>query len=418
MKVLWLCNLIPGAVRQQLGLTGGGLWMDHVLADLRQRDALSLRLLCMGGMSASGSLDARTDFITFQEKLPYVYDPELEQLFFSQLQAFAPDVIHIWGTEYGHTLAMVNAAQKLGLLERVTISIQGLCSIYARHYVEGVPVQVLRGYTFRDMLLRDNLVRQQKKFSLRGSLETEALAKCSHVIGRTDWDKAATGQVNPERTYHFCNETLRDAFYQGQWRYGSCKKHRIFASSRAYPIKGFHYLLEALEIVRRQYPDAVVSVTGDSPLGASKLRENSYSRYLRQLIQKNGLTDCVEFLGDLGAEQMKEAYLEANVFVLPSTVENSPNSLGEAMLLGVPCVASDVGGVTNMMHPGEGFVYPSAAPYMLAHRIMEVFAMGENAEQVGAAARAHALRTHDPETNLETLLAIYEQIRQQQGANA
>lgn len=107
---------------------------------------------------------------------------------------------------------------------------------------------------------------------------------------------------------------------------------------------------------------------------------------------------------------MKQAYLRANVFALPSTIENSPNSLGEAMLLGVPCVAADVGGVTNLMRPGEGYVYQSTAPYMLAHYIMAVFAQEEGAQQMGQLAREHALRTHDPEQNLETLLKVYQEI--------
>ena len=109
---------------------------------------------------------------------------------------------------------------------------------------------------------------------------------------------------------------------------------------------------------------------------------------------------------------MKQNYLEANVFVLPSTIENSPNSLGEAMLLGVPSVAADVGGVTTMMvHEKEGYVYPSSAPYMLADYIQQVFAMEKEAEALGAAAKAHARKTHDPETNLNTLLSIYESLK-------
>ena len=107
---------------------------------------------------------------------------------------------------------------------------------------------------------------------------------------------------------------------------------------------------------------------------------------------------------------MKQAYLQSNVFVLPSTIENSPNSLGEAMLLGVPCVAADVGGVSTMLRPGEGYVYPSTAPYMLAHYIMEVFRMEERAEEMGALARQHALKTHAPEENLNRLLEIYREI--------
>lgn len=82
------------------------------------------------------------------------------------------------------------------------------------------------------------------------------------------------------------------------------------------------------------------------------------------------------------------------------------------MLLGVPCVASDVGGVTTMMvHGKEGWVYQSTASYMLAHFIHEVFAHGQEAQTMGAAAKTHAQITHDPKRNLETLLSIYESLQ-------
>ena len=81
------------------------------------------------------------------------------------------------------------------------------------------------------------------------------------------------------------------------------------------------------------------------------------------------------------------------------------------MLLGVPCVASDVGGVSSLMrHSNEGRIYQSTAPYMLAYHIKELFDMGKGAAFLGQAARTHALGTHDPENNLETLLEIYREL--------
>lgn len=75
---------------------------------------------------------------------------------------------------------------------------------------------------------------------------------------------------------------------------------------------------------------------------------------------------------------MKERYLKSQVFVLPSSIENSPNSLGEAMLLGVPCIASDVGGVRCLMtHSVEGLIYPADDPRLLAYDICEMFAHPE-----------------------------------------
>ena len=409
MKLLWLCNLMPAAVQEALtGTAGtGGLWLDHVLSDLR-RQGLCIHILCPGD-GARGYLDENCSFVSFHKDLPHIYLAQQENVFARELEDYQPDVIHIWGTEYGHTLAMMRAAEKAGLLDKTIISIQGLCSVIAGHYNEGVPYSVQRAYTFRDFVRRDNLLAQQKKFRIRGQYEVEALKMARHVMGRTQWDFACTARLNPERSYHFCNETLRQPFFEGSWQYAGCRKYRIFASSCVYPVKGFHYLLEAFREVLKAYPEATLAVPGSSFFTVSRLRQSGYQKYLAGLAA--GLEDKIEFLGDLNAEEMKQAYLNSHVFVMPSTIENSSNSLGEAMLLGMPCVASMVGGTKDLLtDEKEGFFYQSSAPYMLAYEIGKVFSMEEKAGELGQAARAHAARTHDPETNLKTLLSIYREV--------
>ena len=415
MKLLWVCNTAPGMVQQHMGVNGGGgLWMDHMLSELARMPHICLRILCRGEKVCTGQISREISYRVFSEPAPHVYLPELECLFARELEEFRPDAIHSWGVEYGHTLALMNAAEKAGMAQKAAISIQGLCSVIALHYTEGIPHSVLKSTTFRDFLRRDNILQQQKKFQLRGAMEIQALQKASHVMGRTDWDRACTNRIHPGVRYHHCGETLREPFYQGRWHYASCKKHRIFASSSVYPIKGFHYLLEAFGGIVKRWPDAVLAVPGDSFLdcaGKKKLRQQTYHRYLAELARKYGVADRIEFLGNLSGEEMKRSYLDANVFVLSSTVENSPNSLGEAMLLGVPCVCADVGGVSSMLvHGKEGFSYQSTAAYMLEYYVETVFEMEDRAEDMGQAARLHALRTHDPETNLRQLLAVYGEL--------
>jgi glycosyltransferase involved in cell wall biosynthesis len=310
---------------------------------------------------------------------------------------------------------MVNAAEAEGVLSHMVASIQGLCRFLAEHYTDGIPVKSCRKSTFRDLIRKDNILQQQEKFRLRGELETKALEKLQHAIGRTDWDHECVKSINPDITYHFCNETLRENFYEDSWQYHSCTRYRIFASACNYPIKGFHYLLEAFARVVKTYPDATLAVTGSSFLAKDlkgKLRQSSYETYLASLAKKYRLEDKLVFLGHLSAEKMKQAYLNANVFVLPSTLENSPNSLGEAMLLGVPSVAANVGGVRNLMKDGsEGRIYEAGQVDTLAKHILELFALEERAAVIGCAARNHALATHDPEKNLRDLMNIYEEIR-------
>lgn len=415
MKLLWLCNNAPGVVRSHIsGKPMGGVnWVDHVLSGLRHRGFV-VRVLYRG-TGEPGVIDETCSYAAISETPAHVYVPELEAKFREEIRTFQPDVIHSWGVEYHHALAMVNAAVAEGKLPHTVASIQGLCRFLAAHYTDGIPDAVCRRSTFRDLLRKDNLMQQQEKFALRGNLETEALQKLHHVIGRTDWDHDCALSINPRVAYHFCNETLRENFYEGRWSYNSCTKHRLFASSCAYPIKGFHYLLEAFAQVAQVYPDATLSVTGKSFLGKNfkeKIRQGSYEKYLADLARKHHLEEKLVFLGHLSAENMKQAYLDANVFVLPSTLENSPNSLGEAMLLGVPSVAADVGGVRNLMtHEKEGLLYKSGDVTALAVHIIHLFSMEEEASKLGEAARSHAQRTHDPETNLRALMKIYEEIR-------
>ena len=113
---------------------------------------------------------------------------------------------------------------------------------------------------------------------------------------------------------------------------------------------------------------------------------------------------------------MKERYRKAHVFVSPSSIENSPNSVGEAMLLGMPVVASDVGGVRNMLEHGkEGYVYPADAYYMMAYYIGELFENPERAVQMGRQAALRAAHTHHREKNRDRLLEIYEEIVHETG---
>jgi glycosyltransferase involved in cell wall biosynthesis len=129
------------------------------------------------------------------------------------------------------------------------------------------------------------------------------------------------------------------------------------------------------------------------------------------LIKKYGLEGHVTFLGRLDEQSMCERFLKSHVFVCPSSIENSPNSVGEAMILGVPTVTSDIGGVKNLLeHIKEGFVYQPDAPYMAAYYIKKIFADDKLAESISISAKKHAEMTHDRAINFNRLLEIYKEI--------
>lgn len=326
------------------------------------------------------------------------------------LREFKPDVIHIWGSENLHTFSMINAAENCGLLNKVVLSIQGLVSIYEKHYEAYLPKYISNGLTVKDVL-KGNINKQKKRFYEAGKLERESIKKINNVIGRTEWDKACSLEINPNITYYHNNEILRNEFYSGQWQFESCEKHSLFCSQGHYPIKGLHLMLNAMSIAKEFYPDIKLYIAGKDYFNIPSFQRNTYERYIIDLIKHNNLKNNIFFVGKLDAEQMKKQYLNCNIFVSPSSIENSPNSVGEAMLLGVPVISSRVGGVHNMLKDKEeGYLYPADEPYMLAYYIKEMFDDTEHAKEMAYNAKKHAQQIFDREKNINDLLYIYNEI--------
>lgn len=422
MKILWLINIqlpeVSNLMKENTTPFGG--WLVSMSTTLSNENIeLSISFPKVG---VNHVVTLQGDNIKYYAFPPVNHNNltliNQNQYFKEIIEKTNPDIVHIFGTEFAHTLAMVNICNSER--KKVVISIQGLTSIIAKHYTLGLPGIVQKRYTFRDFIKQDNLIQQQHKFIKRGKDEIEALQKVNHVIGRTTWDKACTSQINPDAHYYHCNETLRDEFYRHTWDIKSCERYSIFVSQGSYPIKGLHLMLEAMPLILKKFPKAKLYIGGldiyKSDTIKQRLKTSSYAKYIKAQIKNNKLADNIIFTGLLDEKQMCKRFLNSNVFVCPSSIENSPNSLGEAMILGVPCVASDVGGVSDMLkHKEEGFVYQADAPYMLAHYVCEIFKDDGLALKFSNHAKAHALQTHDPMSNNRRLNEIYEDILQKKG---
>lgn len=348
---------------------------------------------------------------------PHIYHKEVEGRLDKIVRQFKPDIVHMFGTEYPHFLAMTRVMKDSP--QKLLVGIQGILKIYTDHFCDGVPDYVINRRTFRDRLKKDSILEQKEKYRLRGINETEGMKLVGNVTGRTPFDKEYSKSENPKAQYYHMNETLRTCFYEGKWEYDKCEPHSIFLSQGNYPIKGFHYVLQALPKLIEKYPDIKVYVAGDRITADStikdKIKISSYGKYLLELIDKENLSNNVVTTGSLTAEEMKTKLLECALFVCPSTIENSPNSLGEAMLLGVPCVTSNVGGIPGIFDDGkDGIMYEAGDALALADAVDEIFSAADHGQKFGEAAMAHARRTHDPKANYERLMEIYRTIYQQQ----
>lgn len=417
MRILWIINSpLPEALdylnNSSNEKKSSGGWL------VAASDALSqVRDVELFVASSSNMVDSLIEFKgerIIHEVIPSVKGKDniiLQSKYWKALKSsINPDVIHIHGTEYLHGISYLNACGS----DNVVLSVQGLVSEISKFYYAGLkPLAIIRNMTFYNLFRRTSIIHQAKRMKAQGEIEKRIIKSVDNVIGRTFWDKSIVRSINPNITYHHCNELLRSAFYSGKWSYKDCQKHSIFISQASYPVKGLHILLEALYRVRKHYPSAMLRIAGPNILKRGslydRLKKDGYSKIIKALIKKYGLQSAIKFLGPLNAEQMKREYLKSNVFVSPSSIENSPNSLGEAQILGVPCIASYVGGVPDFIpNINCGYMYRFEDVDVLTEQICDVFI--KSAKFDNRIMREVALKRHDSEQNTLEMVKIYKTI--------
>lgn len=121
--------------------------------------------------------------------------------------------------------------------------------------------------------------------------------------------------------------------------------------------------LRMLALVRRTRPDAHLTVAGTGPEESA----------LRALAQQLGLADAVHFVGRLDRDAVAALYRSADVALNPSTVDNMPNSVLEALASAVPVVSTDVGGVPYIVQHGTtALLVPARDPAAMAAAVVRL----------------------------------------------
>lgn len=409
MKVIWLCDKIKGTVGEYDKAASARGYVEGLYWHLC-KDGISIYPVMPERLSHEDYI-ADKNYAVYQNKC--MTFRKMEKTFLSILEKVKPDIVHIWGTESPRCKAMADVCMQLGMQDRVVVSLQGICSQVAEYYQAELPVEIVNRFTLRDFVKRDNIKAQQKKFYMLAKDEDMILSNMKYVFGRTEWDKAYIKKYYPDTIYFKCGEMLADTFYQSDaWNYSTCRKHSIFFSQAYYPLKGFHQLIKACRSLKDEYNDLSVLVAGNDFFHLNKkispFRESSYSEYLKQMIQDFHLKEHVTALGRLDAEAMKTQYLRSNVFVSSSVVENSPNSVSEAMILGVPCIASKAGGTASILTDEEGILYDFEDTDALYNAIRRVFENPEQSAERGNRARIAAQRIHDREKIKQDTLSAYQ----------
>lgn len=321
-----------------------------------------------------------------------------------------PDIVHLFGTETNIGLEFLRLYPESNAI----LTIQGIMDRISDEYLGGLDKwTVITNRTLRENLRFGGMLFAYIKSKQQKKNERRILNSVKFVTGRTLWDYSVMKRINPSIHYYKCNFNLRNEFYGAKkWSLDAIQRHSIYTGFSEYPLKGLHILLEAVALVKQSYPDVVLFVPGVEGDANQRIIANTgYKKLIRKIIREYELTENVKFLGGQKACEVVSRMLKSHVTVVSSAIEGASATICESMYLGVPCICTFRGGMTELIKDGEtGFYYDYPEYSFLAERIKQIFADDNLALKFSVGLIKDAEIRHDREKNVESYISMYNEI--------
>jgi glycosyltransferase involved in cell wall biosynthesis len=333
-----------------------------------------------------------------------IFENKLISNMLSVIEDFKPDVIHIFGTE-----GLFSSIQKYTDIP-VIVHIQGIINPYLNSYF---PIDHnISTLKFSKYFILKNLVglgklsdyNRLKKQAIR---EKNNLRITKFVMGRTDWDNRVVKLFNPNITYFHVDEVLRPPFYFSK-NYRIFKKNNInkivlVSTISATIYKGIDVVLKTAKLLKEESGiDFEWNIVG--------LNEND--KLLKYFIKSTGIIPYnvnVIFSGIKSPEQIVELLKETDIFIHPSYIDNSPNSVCEAQIMGVPVIACNVGGVSTIVeHMVTGILIPANGIFELTSWINELVNNDDLKTCLSNNSKLKANNRHNKSKISTDLLRVYQ----------
>lgn len=174
---------------------------------------------------------------------------------------------------------------------------------------------------------------------------------------------------------------------------------RIFCCARLNHAKGFNYLIEAMCLIREKGIDVELVIAGEDDAGGTK-----YRKELETLICISGISDHVNLLGAVSEEKVREQLERTHIFVLASIEEPLGVVLMEAMAMNVPVVATNAGGVPELIEDGfDGILVPPSNSAAICEAIVNIAANPHTALILSANGRDKIVRAFNHRISARTI---------------
>lgn len=318
---------------------------------------------------------------------------EMLPKYMKAFEDFKPDLLHIHGTEndFGKMKEHVEVP--------VIFSLQGITTVYEHKYFSGITKETIGR---QSRAIKKRYLHYFKEFGVKAKRESETLKDAQYIFGRTFWDRNLSRILAPKARYFHIDRVLRDGFYSQEWSKSSRKQFKLITTMKSSIYKGLETLIDAAILLKEAQVDFIWQIAGipeDNPLTA--ILSGKLSQVKSNLV----------FLGQVQEEELVNRLLDSDAFVQTSHIENSPNGVAEALYLGLPVVASFVGGTgTYIDNYKDGLIIQDGDPWIMAGAIKELHDDPGLAADLGRNARIRAKDRHDPKTIANNVLNAYKNI--------
>jgi glycosyltransferase involved in cell wall biosynthesis len=306
---------------------------------------------------------------------------------------FAPEIVHIWGTEgYWGLLTARRLLDFPALLE-----IQGLKEPYARVYGGGLTRrEQIRCIGLREIVRRGTSIASgRRSFENWSRFEREIIAGHRYITTQSPWVEAWVRASNRSAQLFHTELALREPFYNAKPWSGS--ENAVVFCSVAYsrPYKGLHDAVRAFALLKKDVPHARLRVAG-SLLRSTGIRRDGYTAWMKRLANTLHVGDSIDWLGPLSAADIVTELQDCAVMLMPSHCETYCVAMAEALYLGVPVVSAHTGGTDWLARDGRSALFFSAGDeVMSSYQLCRALTDQSLVARMSANARAAAAARND-----------------------
>jgi Glycosyltransferase len=392
LRIVLICHFMNKAIQKKLGLDGNekelAPWISLVIAEMGKRNDIELHIISPFSriLKSQSFSDDNIYYHCIKIGIPFMKRswPDRFRLnlwsnyYFFNLQVkrkvkrINPDLINLCGAENAYYSSSILGIKGYPIL----VTIQGFVSL---NYENNVKDPIIK----KRIQIEERIIRKQKYFGIEATF-METFIKTFNPDARMFW-------------YHFL-------FAKTNLIAPVPKEYDVVFFARITKMKGIEDLIKAVSIARARKPEIKLCIIGNTY--GNELND------LKKLIDDLNLNDNIVFKGFIPNQKVMHLEVaKARISVLPTYNDTIPGTIVESMLLGVPVISYNTGGIPDLNKDDENIILVEQGNIdKLAEEIIHLLENPEKQKELSVKAMKYASKEFDNTNSIDKMIKAYHDV--------